>query len=401
MIKMNSSENQRHDSGYALFRLGFRPFFLVASIFSVISMMIWMMELTFSGRLIPDTISPMYWHAHEMIYGYTLAVIAGFLLTAVKNWTNVQTLHSSPLWILVLLWILARITSLMAGEQALMATLVLDNIFIAYLAIALTIPVVKAKLWKNLAVISKIYSFLIGNMIYSLGVLGLFPDGQRMGIYIGLYMALSLILMLARRIMPMFIERGVGYAVTLKNHTWVDISCFVLFLMFSVADVFFHAPALTAYLAAALFILHSIRLWGWYTHGIWKKPLLWVLYLAYGWIIVAFGLKFMAFAMGIPTSLVIHAFTVGGIGMMTLGMMSRISLGHTGRDIMNPPKGVGWMFIVLFVGAFVRVFLPMFLPEYAPLWIALSQVLWMIVFALFVFLYAMILIRPRADGRWG
>ncbi|MBL1351871.1 MAG: NnrS family protein, partial [Zetaproteobacteria bacterium] len=104
---------------------------------------------------------------------------------------------------------------------------------------------------------------------------------------------------------------------------------------------------------------------------------------------------------GIPTSLVIHAFTVGGIGMMTLGMMSRISLGHTGRDIMNPPKGVGWMFIVLFVGAFVRVFLPMFLPEYAPLWIALSQVLWMIVFALFVFLYAMILIRPRADGRWG
>jgi len=401
MIKINNSENQQDMNGHALFRLGFRPFFLVASAFAVISMAIWMAELIFSIKLIPNSISPVYWHAHEMIYGYALAVIAGFLLTAVRNWTNIQTLHGWSLQLLVLLWLLARIASLIAGEQALIVGLILDNAFIAYLSIALTVAVVKAKLWKNMAVISKLYFFLIGDVIYSLGVLGIFPDGQRIGIYIGLYMALSLILVLSRRVMPMFIERGVGYAVTLKNRAWVDIACFVLFLLFAVTDIFFSIPALTAYLAATLFVLHSIRLWGWHTSGIWKRPLLWVLYIAYSWIIIAFALKFIVFVIGIPSSLALHAFTVGGIGMMTLGMIARISLGHTGRDIMSPPRGVSIMFLMLFAGTVLRVIFPIFSIEHYQLWIALSQGLWVMAFALFLYLYTTILISPRADGRWG
>ncbi|MBL4760050.1 MAG: NnrS family protein [Mariprofundaceae bacterium] len=398
---MNTTDKQNDVSGFALFRLGFRPFFLVASLFAVISMMVWVAELVFSIKLIPDYVSPAYWHAHEMIYGYALAIIAGFLLTAVRNWTNIQTLHSWSLFVLVLLWLLARIAMLIPSEQALFAGLLLDNMFMVYLSVALTIPVVKAKLWKNIAVVSKVYFLLIGNVIYSLGLLGLFHDGQRIGIYIGLYMVLSLILLLSRRVVPMFIERGVGYPVTLKNHTWVDIGCFALFLLFAVTDIFFVSPATTASLAAALCVLHSIRLWGWYTHGIWQKPLLWVLYIGYGWMIVAFALKAAAFAIEIPVSLVVHAFTVGGIGMMTLGMMSRISLGHTGRDIMKPPIGVSMMFLMLLVGTVVRVILPMILPEYYQLWIALSQALWMLSFALFVYLYTVTLSRPRVDGRWG
>jgi len=401
MIKINSSEKQQDMNGYALFRLGFRPFFLVASVFAAISMMIWMAEFVFSIKLISDSISPVYWHAHEMIYGYTLAIIAGFLLTAVRNWTNIQTLHGWALFVLVLLWVLARIASLISSEQALIVGLILDNAFIAYLSIALTVPVVKAKLWKNMAVVSKLYFFLIGDVIYSLGVLGIFSDGQRIGIYIGLYMALSLILVLLRRVMPMFIERGVGYAVTLKNRAWVDIACFALFLLFAVTDIFFVSPAITAFLAAALCALHAIRLWGWHTPGIWKKPLLWVLYVAYSWMIIAFALKFASFAIGIPTPLAIHAFTVGGIGMMTLGMMSRISLGHTGRDIMNPPTGVSLMFLMLLLGAVIRVVFPIFFTDDYQLWIALSQGLWIVSFALFVYLYAAILLRPRTDGRWG
>jgi len=401
MMTIKNSETQQDMGSYALFRLGFRPLFLVAALFAVVSMLVWMAELVFSIKFIPVSISPVYWHSHEMIYGYALAVIAGFLLTAVRNWTNIQTLHGWALFVLVLLWLLARIVILIPSEQALFVSLLLDNMFILYLSVALTIPVVKAKLWKNIAVVSKIYFILIGNVIYSLGMLGLLHDGQRIGIYIGLYMVLSLILVLSRRVMPMFIERGVGYSVTLKNHTWVDISCFVLFLIFAVTDIFFVTPALTASLAAALCVLHAIRLWGWYTHGLWKKPLLWVLYVGYGWMIVAFALKALAFLVGIPASLAIHAFTVGGIGMMTLGMMSRISLGHTGRDIMNPPTGVSLMFLMLLVGAVIRVVLPMLFPDDYQLWIALSQGFWIVCFALFVYLYAVILLRPRLDGRWG
>jgi uncharacterized protein involved in response to NO len=122
----------------------------------------------------------------------------------------------------------------------------------------------------------------------------------------------------------------------------------------------------------------------------------------YGWMIVAFALKAVAFFVpGIPVSLAIHAFTVGGIGMMTLGMMSRISLGHTGRDIMNPPTGVSLMFLMLLLGAVIRVVFPIFFPNDYQLWIALSQGLWIASFALFVYLYAVILLRPRMDGRWG
>ncbi len=401
MLTINNEKQAPVENGFALFMLGFRPFFMVAALLATIGMVIWMAELVFYMRLLPATVPPIYWHAHEMIYGYALAVIAGFLLTAVRNWSNFQTLHGWSLQLLLLLWVLARIAGLMPGSQALIAAVILDNLFILYLSVALTVPVVQAKLWKNMGVVSKVYFFLIGNVIYALGLFGLFHDGQRIGLFIGLYMILSLILVLSRRVMPMFIERGVGYAVTLKNHVQVDIACFLLFLVFAIADIFFTNAALVACLAAALCILHSIRLWGWYTHGIWHKPLLWVLYLGYGWMIVGFALKFAVFAAGVSPSLAIHAFTVGGIGMMTLGMMSRISLGHTGRDIAHPPSGVGLAFLMLCVGAIVRVLFPLISTEFYQLWIGVSQGLWIAAFTLFLYRYTAILVRPRIDGRPG
>ena len=401
MMKMvsRSYDDDRH--AWALFRRGFRPFFLAAALIAIISMSVWMAELMFSAKILPVNIVPMRWHAHEMIYGYALAVVAGFLLTAVKNWTNIQTVHGRSLQLLLLLWVLARITSLISGQDARIAGSVLDDLFIIFLSVALTVPVVRAKLWKNMGVVSKIYFLLIGNVIYLLGILGLFSNGQQIGIYIGLYIILSLILVLSRRVIPMFIEGGVGYAVSLKNHLWVDITGFLLFLVFAISDIFFAYPALTAWLAAALFILHCIRIWGWHTRGIWSKPLLWVLYLAYAWIILGFGLKFVAFITGISPYLAIHAFTVGGIGMMTLGMMSRVSLGHTGRNIMQSPSGLGWMFFILFLAACIRVIFPLIFGGHYLLWIGMSQVLWITAFTLFLYFYASILMRPRIDGRWG
>jgi len=391
------------DSGVGdrvLFRLGFRPFFLGAALFSVIAMMMWMAIYLFhAGPSI--SMNPIAWHAHEMIYGYSLAVIAGFLLTAVRNWTNIQTVHGVPLQWMFLLWALARIAMLVPGETAIMIAGVFDFAFASYLSFAITWPVIKARLWRNMGVVSKVYFLLVGNIIYSLGLLGIFPDGERIGIYIGLYMILSLVLVLSRRVMPMFIERGAGNAVILKNYSWVDISGLFLFLAFMVSDIFLDRPALTAWLAAALFVLHCIRLWGWHTHGIWSKPLLWALYLSYAWIVLGFGLKFAAFMAGVSPFLAVHAFTVGGIGMMTLGMMSRVSLGHTGRNIGQPPSGLGLMFFVLFAGACVRVIFPLLFTGHYPLWIGISQALWIGAFSLFLYLYSSILIRPRIDGRWG
>jgi len=391
---------KHHGPTTALFQLGFRPFFLASALFAIISMAIWMAETTFSIPLLPTHTFPTFWHAHEMIYGYGLAVIAGFLLTAVRNWTGIQTAQGKSLQWLLLLWVLARLANLMSGQWAQMTAVILDSLFILYLAIALTLPVVRAKKWKNLTVVSKIYFFLIGHLIYIFGILGLLPDGQRIGIYIGLYMVLSLILLLSRRVMPMFIENGVGYSVTLKNHAWLDIACLIFFLAFAITDIFFAAPMLMASFAATLVVLHSIRIWGWHTYGLWQKPLLWVLYIAYIWVIIGFALK-AAVVFGLSPFLATHALAVGGIGMMSLGMMARVSLGHTGRNIMQPPSGIALAFSMLLLGAFIRVILPILWAGYDALWIAMSQTLWIAAFSLFAYLYAFILIRPRIDGKAG
>ncbi len=410
-MNVKTENNVQVEADFALFNLGFRPFFIAAALLAVVAMGVWMAEIVFSIHLLPAASAPSLWHAHEMIYGYGLAVVAGFLLTAVRNWTNIQTLHGLPLQALLVLWLLARVMPFIATPEAQLFGAVCDSLFIIGLSIALTWPVVQAKLWKNMAVVSKIYFLLPGQVLYSLDQFGLFEDGRRIGIYIGLYMVLSLLLVLSRRVIPMFIQRGLADdvkrsegepgGVNLRNNARVDLACFVLFLVFIISDVFFVAPVLTASLAGILALLHTVRLSGWYHRGLWRKPLLWSLYLAYAWIVLAFALKCAVALFGVSASLATHAFAVGGIGLMTLGMMARISLGHTGRNIMQPPAGVGLMCALLFLAGVVRVLLPLVLMDHYVLLIAVSQGLWITAFLLFLYRYASILIQPRVDGRWG
>ena len=212
---------------------------------------------------------------------------------------------------------------------------------------------------------------------------------------------MALIFTLARRVMPFFIERGVGYQVQLKNWSFIDSSSLLFLAALWLADVFFKQPLLTALFSIILAVLHSIRLKGWYTKGIWKKPLLWVLFVGYSMFILGFTLKAINFFSFYPTSLPLHAFTYGGIGMMTLGMISRISLGHTGRNINQPPTAVTWVFLCLFFGALIRVVMPILLPDFYIHWIGMSQVLWVAAFMLFLYNYFMIFIQARADGQPG
>jgi len=360
-----------------------------------------MLIYVFNFQLDLKTLSPMSWHAHEMVFGYSVAVITGFLLTAVKNWTGMQTLNGPSLLALFLIWIAARIFAftedifpfeLMAGT---------DCLFMILLICSISYPVVKARQWKQLVIVSKLALLLASNILFYSGVLQLVPEGERWGLYSGFYIIISLILLLSRRVIPFFIEKGVDNPVQLRNWKWLDISSMVLFVAFWIADVFLENGMLTTILAGMLFTLHSIRMIGWHTKDIWKKPLLWVIYIAYGWIILGFGLKVAVFAFGISSNLAIHAFAVGGIGMMTIGMMARVSLGHTGRDISKPPSILFWVFTLMFLGAMTRVIFPLFDPGHYVLWIGLSQVLWVISFLVFLILYLPILISPRTDGKSG
>ena len=209
---------------------------------------------------------------------------------------------------------------------------------------------------------------------------------------------ITLVLVMMRRVMPMFISNGVDGDVEIKNHAWVDIASLVFLVCLWLLDVFTSNEHLTAVVAGILTVLHVIRLSGWYTHKIWVKPLVWILVLAYGAIILGFALMALEPIFSISPFLSVHAFTVGGIGMVTIGMMSRVSLGHTGRSVFEPPPIVFWSLLALLFSFIVRVIFPLFSMDYYLTWIAASQVFWIIAFSLFVYAYAPMLLSPRVDG---
>jgi len=392
MIKI---ENRKAAGKFAFLDLGFRPFFLGAAGFAVLSMLVWMAVLVFGWKIRFNGLPPMAWHAHEMIYGYGLAVVAGFLLTAVRNWTDIPTLNGVPLLLLFLLWAAGRIVPFLGGVAPVELAAVSDSLFIAFLLLSTARPVLKARQWEHGGILLLLALMLAGHLTFYLGVLGILPNGVYRGLYSGLYLILALIFTMGRRVIPTFIERGVGYRVRLKNWQWLDISSLIIFLLFWIADLLRPNQAPVALLAAILFVLHGARLAGWHTRGLWKKPLLWVLYLAYGSLVAGFALKAAVFVFKISPYLAVHAFTVGGIGLMTIGMMARVSLGHTGRNVLDPPKGLFPMFGMLFVGAIVRVVFPLMDPSHYPVWIGLSQALWIISFGIFLYLYSSMMFQPE------
>ena len=378
---------------HAFLELGFRPFFLGAAGFAVVAMAIWMGLFTFGWPIRLNGLSPTAWHAHEMIYGYSLAVVAGFLLTAVRKWTDRPTLDGAPLLALVVLWAVGRVVPFLGGAAPLWVAAVTDTAFVAGLLVATTRPVVQARQWGQLGPLAIPGVMLAGDLTFYLGALGVVPNGVFVGLYAGLYLILALIFKMGRRVIPGFIEAGVGYRVRLKNWRWVDWSSLVCFVLFAIADLLTPNGSVVALLAALLVVLHGVRLAGWHTPGLWHKPLLWVLYLGYGSLVAGFALKAAAVVFAISPYLAVHAFTVGGIGMITLGMMARVSLGHTGRNVLDPPSGLSGMFVLLGVTALVRVLVPLLDASRYGLWIGLSQALWIAAFAMFAYRYAPMLIR--------
>ncbi|KAF0190456.1 MAG: uncharacterized protein involved in response to NO [Gammaproteobacteria bacterium] len=397
---MKSGSNASAFARTALLGLGFRPFFLCGAGFSVVAVSLWLWMTRFDGYPLGIAVLlPVTWHAHEMIYGYAIAVVAGFLLTAVRNWTGVPTVHGVTLVLLVSLWALARMMPFVPLPGALYVMGMLDIGFDIALCAAVLYPIVKAGQPRHLGIWLQLVLLTLGNVFFYLGLLNLLDSGVQVGIYAGLYGVISLMLVVARRVLPMFIENGVGYPVTLTNRSWVDISCVVLMLVFIIAEVFLLQSGVAAVCAGALFVLHALRLAGWYTAGIWKNPLLWILYLAYGWITLGFAMTVGSHVFGTSPKLAIHAFAYGGIGLMTLGMMARVTLGHTGRDIARPPAVLRWSFAALLAGSLARIVMPMIAPHSYPDWITGAQVLWLLAFIAFLAVYAPMLAGPRIDGR--
>ncbi|HHH47154.1 MAG TPA: NnrS family protein, partial [Thiotrichales bacterium] len=319
------------DRNPPLLQLGFRPFFSLAMFWALLAIPAWDAHL--HGRLpglpaqgVPDFL----WHGHEMVFGYAMAVVTGFLLTAVRNWTGVMTLHGPALGALAMLWIGARIG--MVGELLPPAvTTALELAFLTGATAAFAWPVVRVRQWRQTGLMFKLLLMIPAAGLFHLGRLEGDVAWMRMGVLSGLYLVLAILFVMARRVIPYFIERGLPEAAGhVRNRRWVDIANLWLFLAFAVVAVFMHRPRLLLVLGLALFALNALRLHDWHHPGIWRKPLLWGLFVGYVWLTGAFLLMAAAARGEIPPPLALHAFAWGGIGTLTLAMMARVTLGHTG-----------------------------------------------------------------------
>ncbi|MBT3310213.1 MAG: NnrS family protein [Gammaproteobacteria bacterium] len=393
---------------FALFQLGFRPFFLGATLYSIAAVLLWALayNLEWTPSAIQQWGNPFWWHGHEMVFGYGMAVIAGFLLTASMNWTGVQTLRFTPLALLFGCWALARILPWLPGTTLMMVAF-FDVVFLFGLTLAVTHPLYKARQWDQIRVFtSKLILVFVCNLVFYLGMFKQIEGGERIGLYGATYLILALVLTLGRRVFPFFIENGINATrkeekITLKNSKLLDLSSLVMFLLFALADLFLPQHWSVGLLAVVLLLIHGIRFYNWYTPEIWQKPLLWILMAGYGWLILGFLFKALSSIGLISPFIALHAFTYGAVGTVTIGMMARVILGHTGRSVFNPPEGLNLIFGLLTAGAVVRVLLPLLLPSLSMTWMLISQLLWATTFAIFAQRYLMMLVRPRIDGRPG
>lgn len=346
-------------------------------------------------------LDPQLWHGHEMVFGFAAAIIAGFLLTAVRNWTSRPTISGVALLLPLGAWATARGLPFAASRQGLAFMAAADMVFWAALFVGVLVPIARARQTRHAFVLGALAALGASNALFYYGALTAKPSLSRQGLYLGLYAVLLMVLIVAARVVPFFIEKGLANAKPVIDRKWLAVGTPTAFAAYALLDVFASAErSALPWLAGALFLLSALRLADWYQHGVHKRPLLWVLLAAYAGFPVGFALRALE-PFGVSTTLALHAFATASVGLMTLGMMVRVSLGHTGRDIHAPPRTTALIFALAVVGFGARVLGPLAGPlEYAT-WVAIAQVAWMLAFALFVVTFARALVAPRPDGRPG
>jgi len=357
--QIEDPENKINKKSFALFALGFRPFFLFAAVSAPALLFLWLMQL--SGKI---SVSAYY----------------------------------SQLLLLSIVFLSARFAPFIPDiPNGLIAFL--DLSFIPLVAFLVAIPVIQAKQWSNFIFVPLLLTMAAANLMVHLSALGLINSSMVTGSRLMLYLIVLLVVIMGGRVIPFFTERGVN-GVTTKKWKPIEILSPISIVLVVIADVVYTDRVIIGYLALFAAIIHFVRLAGWYSNKIWQVPLVWILQLAYAWFIIGFIIKSLMIFNLTESIFSYHAFTVGGIGIMTLGMMARVSLGHTGREM----KLDRWMvlsFILINIAALTRVILPMFFTDNYLQLIQVSGWLWIFSFVIFIVVYTPMWIRSRVDGREG
>jgi uncharacterized protein involved in response to NO len=394
LLRLEEPRPPARPAGLALWQLGFRPFYLLASGFAALSIPLW--ALQYAGLLPAAYLNGPLWHAHEMLFGFTLAVIVGFLFTAARNWSGQPTPTGAALAALALLWVAARLLVLTPWGWAAAAA----NVGFALAAsAALARPLWAARNRRNyffVGLLLLLAAAALGMHLQLLGVITLPPWAS---ITLALDVVLFLMAVMAGRVVPMFTNNGVPGAQATR-HAGVETLALGSVLALLVADLLPLPGTLLALLASLSCAAHLARWWLWQPWTTWRAPMVWVLHLAYLWIPVHLALRAAAAVGAAPSSLASHALMAGAAGGLIIGMMTRTSRGHTARPLRADRFDVACYLLVL-AAALLRVGLPLLQPAWNIGAVLASAVLWSAGFGLFALRYAPVLLRPRLDGRPG
>jgi uncharacterized protein involved in response to NO len=380
--------------GFALWQLGFRPFYLLASVFAALSVLLW--SLQFTGRLPAPYLAGPLWHAHEMLFGFTLAVVVGFLFTAGRNWTGLPTPTGGKLAALAALWIAGRVLVLTPWGWA---SAIVNAAFPLAAAVALAIPFVRAGNRRNYFFVALLVLLAAATLAVHLNQLVALALPAWASIQLAMDAVLFILCVMGGRVIPMFTNNGVPGAGA-GRRDWLEKAALGAVLLLLPADAL-QAPAwLLAAIAASAAAAHLARWILWHPWATLRTPLVWVLHLAYAWIPVHLALRALAAPGWLPSSAATHALTAGAIGGLVIGMMTRTARGHTAR----PLRADRWdtaAYLLVAAAAFVRVLLPVAAPALLLQAVFASGLLWSAGFAVYAVRYFAVLVRPRLDGKPG
>ncbi|TLF52324.1 NnrS family protein [Halomonas urmiana] len=403
MQSTSSSARPSSLSHLPVARLAFRPFFLLAALFSVAAMVVWL-AFWHGDILLSPVGGMMFWHQHEMLFGFAAAVVAGFLLTAVQNWTGLPSLKGGPLLALVALWLAGR--ALMAFPLGLPAWLpmLVDLAFLPVVAGVMARLVIAAKRWRNLIFLPALGLLVLANLAMHLGVLNGDAELIRQAAYLAVLLITLLMVVVGGRVIAMFTANRLGLTrrppiPALEYLSLGSVLAVVLAQGLAVLGVALPG-AFFAILLGLAALANALRLARWGGQHSGREPLLWGLHGSYAFIPVGLAMWALA-ALGVfRAELAVHALTIGGMGTMMLAMMSRVSLGHAARPIRTLP-GIGVALGLMLAAAVLRSPVLALVPEITHWTYNLGILFWCLAYAIFLFHYTGPLLSARADGKDG
>jgi uncharacterized protein involved in response to NO len=387
-----------------LLRYGFRTFFSLAGLWATLAAVLWAVALGAPGSLSVDV----GWHAREMVFGFAGALIAGFVLTAVPNWTKTERVHGWPLLVLALLWLAGRVGGLVPAPAIAGPLLVAGALFFFGLALAVGIPIVRTRNLRNFGVLGILGALGALSAAAHLSASGHITVDPSMPSRVAVFAIVILLAVVGGRVTPLFTRnklKAIGAKV--RARSFVDDVALLTLLAACGTSAATSALSLATApeLLGALWLVaagsNAARMLGWGSTAARADPLLFVLHAGYAWLWLGAALLGMAylFPADLAPATALHALTVGALGSYAIGMMSRVSLGHTGRPLVAPRAIVLGYFLVGLAGA-VRVFGPL-MGQTSPSLHVFTLLLWAFAYATFVALYLPILVAPRADGKAG